>query len=61
MHRNKEQPPLAATREIPHVQEQKKGNDTEGMPYKDGVSNSFLKMGSSGNCPRGGEHRKPPE
>ena len=33
----------------------------EGVPYKDGVSNSFLKMGSSGNCPRGGEHRKPPE
>jgi len=39
----------------------KKGNDMEGVPYKDGVSNSFLKMGSSGDCPRGGEHRKPPE
>lgn len=33
----------------------------EGMPYKDGMSNKFLKMGSSGNCPRSGEHREPPE
>ena len=33
----------------------------EGMPYKDGMSNSFLKMGSHGNCPRGGKHREPPE
>ena len=31
------------------------------MPYKDGMSNKFLKMGSSGNCPRSGEHREPPE